>query len=168
MRTRVHVSLEVSNLEASLAFYSRLFQSAPTKTRPAYANFRLDEPALHLSLIETPRRPPEPLEGPGSNRHFGIELFEDARLEEWRTSAQAAGLSLKVENDITCCFAKANKFWARDPDGHNWEFWVRQAEADTMHDEEPARIAGLAPSCCAPTSAKAQTLTDAPRSTCCG
>lgn len=153
MQSRVHVSLEVARLSESIAFYSRLFRTEPTKVRPDYANFRLDEPGIHLALVETPHRVPEPETGPGSNRHFGIELFAAERLQEWLKASQAAGLSLRVEDDITCCYARANKFWARDPDGHNWEFWVRTAEADAMYDENRVSPTSEAESaCCAPSA----------------
>lgn len=82
MHSRVHVSLEVARLTDSIAFYSRLFRTEPTKVRPDYVNFRLDEPAIHLALVETPSRTSEPTSGPGSNRHFGIELFSGERLQD--------------------------------------------------------------------------------------
>ena len=169
MQSRVHVSLEVSNLEGAVAFYSRLFQTEPTKVRSDYANFRLEEPGLHLALVAAPSRTPEPKSGPGSNRHFGIELFSDDRLATWLKAGTDAGLALKVEQDITCCYARANKFWAQDPDGHNWEFWVRHAEADSMHDDASDPQSGEA-SCCAPAAeAKAETPSGcAPKAGCCG
>ena len=54
MKTRVHISLPVSDVEASARFYEKLFGQAPTKRKPDYANFRLDQPALHLSLVQSP------------------------------------------------------------------------------------------------------------------
>lgn len=149
MESRVHISLEVSNLENSIAFYSRLFQQAPTKKQEDYANYRMEEPRLHLALVLSPKRAPEVL----SNRHYGIELFEDARLASWLQSAKGADLPLRVEENVTCCYAVANKFWARDPDGHEWEFWVRSAEADSMHGSETAIQDVEASQCCAPPTA---------------
>jgi hypothetical protein len=42
--------------------------------------------------------------------------------------------------------ATANKFWTKDPDGHEWEFWVRHGDADVMHEAPKA----AAKACCAP------------------
>lgn len=148
METRVHVSLEVSNLEKSIAFYSKLFQQPPTKTQADYANFRMKEPQLHLALVHSPNRLPES----HSNRHYGIELFDDARLASWLQSSKSAELPLRIEENVTCCYAVANKFWARDPDGHEWEFWVRSAEADSMHGEESKNLQADASQCCAPSA----------------
>lgn len=150
MDTRVHISLEVSNLEKAVEFYARLFQNEPTKLKSDYANFRLESPQLHLALVHNPKRAAEP----ASNRHYGIELFANERLAAWLEAAQAGGLETRVEEQTTCCYAVADKFWTRDPDGHEWEFWVRQAEAETMNAEasEPLKQAPAAEKarCCAP------------------
>ena len=55
----------------------------------------------------------------------------------------------RVEEQVTCCYAVANKFWLTDPDGHEWEFWVRTDEADSMHGETAETDAV---GCCAPSS----------------
>ena len=167
MQSRVHVSLEVANLSESIAFYSRLFCTDPTKVRLDYANFRLEEPGIHLALVATPDRSPEPTAGPGSNRHFGIELFSEDRLNEWLGASKDTGIAVRVEEDVTCCYARASKFWARDPNGHNWEFWVRTAEADAMHDDSRATQADA--SCCVPSAAPAEATSSccAPSAGCC-
>ena len=146
MESRVHISIEVSNLANAVDFYSRLFQTKPTKLRDDYANFRMETPQLHLALVHNPQRSAEPQ----SNRHFGIELFADDRLGNWRAAVQNAGVSLRVEAETTCCYAVSDKFWARDPDGHEWEFWVRHSEAETMHSVEPAACGTEESNGCAP------------------
>ena len=50
--SRVQLALNVSDLEASVAFYSTLFGVEPHKRRPGYANFAVAEPPLKLVLIE--------------------------------------------------------------------------------------------------------------------
>lgn len=151
MDTRVHISIEVKDINQSVAFYSKLFQTAATKVRDDYANFRLETPQLHLALVHNPEREKEPGFESGNNRHFGVELFSNEKLKSWLESAQTSGLTPRIEEDVTCCYAKADKFWAQDPDGHEWEFWVRSAEAESMRDEpksETKADACCAPSCC--------------------
>ena len=133
MNTRVHISIEVSDLQKSVEFYSRLFQHEPTKLRDDYANFRLETPQLHLALVHQPSRGKEPGPPEGNNRHYGIELFSKDRLDAWLEKAEAFGLTPRTEENVTCCYATANKFWTQDPDGHQWEFWVKSGEADSMH-----------------------------------
>lgn len=144
MQSRVHISLEVSNLEKALSFYSSLFQTEPSKREADYANFRLDNPQLHLALVLRPDRKPEPKD---TNRHYGIELFENEKLSAWLKVAQQHDLSPRVEENITCCYAVGDKFWARDPDGHEWEFWVKKEDAATMHEPAPSKKSSA---CCAP------------------
>lgn len=150
MKTRIHVSLSVSDIERSTEFYSLLFGAQPTKLRDDYANFRLDEPGLHLALVKAPVH----AGGNSKARHFGVELFENVDLNDWRNRLEKAGASLKVEEQVTCCYAVGNKFWAQDPDGNDWEFWVRSAEADAM--KEGAEAVGPNAQCCSPAEAPAK------------
>lgn len=129
MKTRIHISLGVRDLDASIAFYTRLFGTGPSKIRADYANWRLDAPGLHLALVSAPE-----FEKPASGEHFGVELFEQDELTAWQARATEAGVAVRTEEQVTCCYAVANKFWAADPDGNEWEFWVRSAEAESMHE----------------------------------
>ncbi|MCC7510951.1 MAG: VOC family protein [Planctomycetes bacterium] len=160
MRTRIHISVPVSNLQASKAFYSRLFGTAPSKEKTDYANWRLDTPALHLALVHAPQAVQEP----STVRHFGVELFDNAELKDWRTRAEKAGMELRIEEQVTCCYAVADKFWAQDPDGNEWEFWVRSEEAEAMHGEKRAAKEG---ECCAPAAKAEPAMAGAAASPCC-
>ena len=144
MRTRIHINLEVRDLDRSVGFYEALFGTSATKRREDYANFRLDEPALHLALVLRPDRRLAP-----TDQHFGVELFEDDVLNAWRARVEARGVATRIEEEVTCCYAVANKFWAADPDGNEWEFWVRHAEAERMREAEEGAQAGDG-ACCAP------------------
>lgn len=145
MKTRVHINLEVANIEVSMAFYNKLFRTQPSKVKPDYANYRLEEPALHLALVAKPGKKTKNSSEKGE--HFGIELFDDNELSCLKGHYQKQGLlpSLEEEN-ATCCYAVADKFWMQDPDGNAWEFWVR-------HDDDGATLysSNEAESCCAPT-----------------
>lgn len=132
MKFRPHISLDVTNLDASIRFYSAVFGIEPTKRRDDYANFRSLEPPLHLALVSHP--PHQRNSSP--NQQFGVELFEDSQLQVWREQVMSAGLLPRVEESVTCCYAVADKFWLQDPDGNEWEFWVHEDEADSMHGEE--------------------------------
>jgi len=50
--SRVQLALNVDDLDAAIAFYSKLFATTPAKVRPGYANFAIAEPPLKLVLIE--------------------------------------------------------------------------------------------------------------------
>jgi catechol 2,3-dioxygenase-like lactoylglutathione lyase family enzyme len=149
MKTRVHINIAVSNLDRSVDFYSTLFGTKPSKLRDDYANFRLDEPGLHLALVKAPAY----AAGDSLARHFGIELFENTDLNGWRSRLEKADFDLKVEEQVTCCYAVGNKFWAQDPDGNDWEFWIRTDDADLMKGESTAPCATAESACCTPAQA---------------
>ncbi|MEM6930828.1 MAG: ArsI/CadI family heavy metal resistance metalloenzyme [Myxococcota bacterium] len=125
---RVHISLPVAAIDRSISFYEDLFGQAVSKQRDDYANFRLDVPGLMLALVQSSNRGDD-AEGA---RHYGIELPDPETLAAFETRAKDAGLAVRVERQITCCYAVGDKFWATDPDGHAWEFWVRTADAESM------------------------------------
>lgn len=50
--SRVQLALRVSDLDGSVAFYSKLFGAEPAKRRPGYADFAIEQPPLRLVLIE--------------------------------------------------------------------------------------------------------------------
>ena len=47
---RLHVSIGVEDLDASLAFYTTLFGTPPTKKKPDYAQWMLDDPRVNFVL----------------------------------------------------------------------------------------------------------------------
>ena len=48
---RIHISLPVKDLDKSVEFYSTALGHPVSKLKQDYANFRLDEPAIHLALV---------------------------------------------------------------------------------------------------------------------
>ena len=141
---RIHISLNVASLDASIGFYQALFGQAPSKLRDGYANFRLDEPPIHLALME------QSGSTGGGATHYGVELPDHEVLADWRGRLEATGVRVAIEDEAACCFAKADKLWLTDPDGNRWEVWVRTGEFEAMGEtrsevfEEEARE-----SCCA-------------------
>ncbi|AGY58286.1 ArsI/CadI family heavy metal resistance metalloenzyme [Gloeobacter kilaueensis] len=144
MPFRPHISLDVADIDRSVRFYSTVFATEPTKHYPDYANFRLTAPALHLAVVLAPGREGRRTGG----EHFGVEFLEASELAGWRERAEAAGLALRVEEAVTCCYAVADKFWLSDPDGHEWEFWLRLEEADSLATAAPQITSAAV--CCAP------------------
>jgi catechol 2,3-dioxygenase-like lactoylglutathione lyase family enzyme len=66
--SRVQLSINVSDLDAAVAFYSKLFGSPPAKLRPGYANFAVPDPPLKLVLNA-------PGNGSGGTiNHLGVEV----------------------------------------------------------------------------------------------
>ena len=53
--SRVQLALNVDDLDESVAFYSKLFNTQPAKLKQDYANFAIDEPPLKLVLLQQSR-----------------------------------------------------------------------------------------------------------------
>ncbi len=132
-----HVSLNVTDIDASVAFYEKAFGVAASKRRPGYAKFDLEAPALNLTMQQAPRT--------GVNAsHFGIQVASSEDVAVAWTRFKQAGLVTKTEQNTECCYALQDKVWVEDPDGNAWEVFVVKGEAAVM--EKQTSGAG----CCVP------------------
>ena len=144
--SRVQLALNVSDLEASVAFYSRLFATEPHKRRPGYANFAISEPPLKLVLIEVPAD--ERGAGPaGALNHLGVEVEDVIAVAAHADRLRQEGMETVDELDTTCCYALQDKVWVHDPAGAPWEVYA-------IKDDNPAGALSLVGSsdsaCCTP------------------
>ena len=139
---RVQLALNVDDIEAATAFYSRLFGVEPAKTRPGYANFAIANPPLKLVLIEN--------KGQGGTRnHLGVEVASVDDVDHVQTRLAETGLASVDERGTTCCYATQDKFWVEgSPDGERWEIYTVLADSPTFFAEQitTAQDAG----CCSP------------------
>ena len=69
--SRVQLALNVADLDESIEFYTRLFQTPPAKVREDYANFSIAEPPLKLVLFAGAGEP-------GTLNHIGVEVDSTA------------------------------------------------------------------------------------------
>ena len=114
---RVHVHMSVTDLEKSREFYTKLF-GAPVKVKAGYAKFLPAFGPLNLAISDG-------RSGPGGHvDHMGIQV--DSREEVLRELARvkAAGIAVREEIGVDCCYANQDKFWVTDPDGVEWEIYV--------------------------------------------
>ena len=138
---RVQLALNVSDLDAAVSFYSRLFGTSPAKLRPGYANFAVAEPPLKLVLIEGHGEP-------GTLNHLGVEVesTDDVATAQQRFAAE--GLVTATEEQVSCCYAVQDKVWVDAPDGEPWEFYTVLADVEMPAGE----LRAVAPGdslCCA-------------------
>jgi catechol 2,3-dioxygenase-like lactoylglutathione lyase family enzyme len=121
--SRVQLALNVSDLDEAIGFYSKLFGTAPAKTRPGYANFAIAEPPLKLVLIEGAGTP-------GSLNHLGIEVASTDDVAAAQTRLTGEGLSCATEDQVACCYALQDKVWVDGPDGEPWEIYTVLADVE--------------------------------------
>jgi catechol 2,3-dioxygenase-like lactoylglutathione lyase family enzyme len=120
--SRLQLALNVDDIDTAVDFYATLFDTAPAKRRPGYANFAIANPPLKLVLFEN-------AESTGTLNHLGVERTSLEDLEEQATRLAAAGLALETEDDVECCYARQDKHWVTGPDGQRWENYVVTADA---------------------------------------
>ncbi|WP_438017678.1 ArsI/CadI family heavy metal resistance metalloenzyme [Sorangium sp. So ce315] len=142
-----HISLNVSDIDASVAFYEKAFGVSATRRRPGYAKFDLAMPSLNLTMQEAPRT--------GINAsHFGVQVASTEDVLAARRRFEAVGLKTFTEEDTACCYAVQDKVWVEDPDGNAWEVFVVKGDAAVMGSQPamPSKsdAARCAPACCAP------------------
>ena len=144
--SRVQLAINVTDLDKAIAFYSRLFDTAPAKVKPGYANFAIADPPLKLVLFEGP-------EGATLN-HLGVEVETAEEVASAERRLRGAGLETTGVEDTVCCYAEKTETWLADPDGARWEWYVKSADAGQIHKT----VAGSLPS---------DGTTDAAPATCC-
>jgi predicted enzyme related to lactoylglutathione lyase len=148
---RPHLALTVTDLERSIPFYEALFGTQPDKRRPGYARFSVAEPALNFALTQGERSEL------GAFNHAGIQLQTTADVLAAKDRLVAAGLAAFDEMDTTCCYARQDKIWVRDPDGTPWEVFVMHE--DTVESGETGLVmaeAGAGACGCAANAANAR------------
>ncbi|MFB8024812.1 ArsI/CadI family heavy metal resistance metalloenzyme [Streptomyces sp. NPDC056465] len=139
--SRAQLALRVSDLEASITFYSKLFGTEPAKRREGYANFAITEPPLKLVLIEG-----EPGEDTRLD-HLGVEVDSTEQVSAATGRLKDAGLATFEENDTSCCYALQDKVWVHGPGQEPWEVYVVKADADTL--DKSAQPDADGQECCA-------------------
>jgi catechol 2,3-dioxygenase-like lactoylglutathione lyase family enzyme len=151
--SRVQLALRVSDLDGSIAFYSKLFGVEPAKLRPGYANFAVEQPPLKLVLIEGEPGRPTVMD------HLGVEVFSTEEVTAATSRLTESGLVTLTEDNTECCYALQDKVWVQGPGTEPWEVYVVKADADKLdkaadsecccgiQDETGSTSAGVA-SCC--------------------
>lgn len=145
MTAKLHVALNVNNLEESLAFYRALWGAEPVKLRTGYAKFDLTEPSVNLTLNQ------HPVKEAGGINHLGIQVGSTEEVLAMRERLQARGLLTEDEMQTNCCYAIQDKIWLTDPNGYRWEVFV--VLKDHLPEAQPK-----ATMCCAPDPASPTTV----------
>ena len=142
MANAFHVSLNVRSIPEAVARYRKILGAEPAKLRADYAKFELADPPLVLSLN---------LGGaPGTVGHLGIRRPDSSAVAAELKRAAGDALEPFSQEGVTCCYAKADKFWVHDADGMAWEMYAFLADADPEPAPAPAPIESAAKSgCCA-------------------
>ena len=113
---RTHISLFVSDIDATVKFYDKFFNEGAAKVKDDYAKYELDAPALTISFIQNPEKV-------NTSGHYGIQVKTKEELNEKLNLARGHKLVELEEVETACCYAIQDKFWVNDPDGYEWEVY---------------------------------------------
>lgn len=135
---RLQLALNVNDLDESIDFYEKMFDTPVAKKKPGYANFEIANPPLKLVLFEA--------DGQGGTlNHLGVEVEEAAQVSDAEIRISKTGLETTGVDDTMCCYAEKTETWVEGPDT-KWEWYVKTGDADVL---ENVVVAG-ANACCGP------------------
>jgi len=138
--SRIQLALNVTDVDAAVEFYEKLFATPVAKRKDGYANFEIAEPPLKLVLFEA-------AEG-GTLNHLGVETMVAAEVAAAEARLSDSGVETTGVDDTTCCYATKTETWVTDPDGARWEWYVKTGDAEQLAST-PATDEGT---CCAPSA----------------
>ena len=110
---RFHVHVAVPDLQEGIRFYSTFFGVEPAVMKDDYAKWMLEDPRVNFAISRRGA-------APGIN-HLGFQVDHPSELKDIHARLQAAGAGVTAESNVSCCYARSDKYWTTDPAGIAWE-----------------------------------------------
>ena len=139
---RLHLHINVEDLERSIGFYTTLFGAQPTVRKDDYAKWMLEDPRVNLAISERGLQP--------GVAHAGIQAETADELAVLAARLKAAGETTFDQQATSCCYARSDKSWVVDPSGLQWETFHTFGES-TSYGEDLA-VAPVIPEQAKPTA----------------
>lgn len=139
---RLHVHLAVESLAVSVRFYSALFAAQPTVLKADFARWMLEDPRLNFAISQRGAVP--------GIKHFGIQVEDRAELEEAYTRLRRTERPMVEEGQTTCCYAKSENSWTKDPQGVPWETFLTTGESALFGQDNLGPVDKTMPAWCTP------------------
>lgn len=131
---RLHIHLFVTDINTSISFYNHLFATSPTLRKDDYARWELRDPALNFAISN---------HGTPGIDHLGLQVASSGELTELvDTINNSQQATLQLPATTSCCYARSDKTWHRDPQGIEWELFY------TQHNENEFFGADKNSDCC--------------------
>lgn len=145
---RFHVHAHVDDLQASIAFYSKLFAAEPARLETDYAKWMLEDPRINFAISTRGSKP--------GVDHLGFQTDSGEELAELKARAQAADMALLDEGATSCCYANSEKHWVTDPQGIAWEHFHTLGNIPVF--SEKPKTAEASTACCATPSTRGKAI----------
>jgi catechol-2,3-dioxygenase len=143
---RFHVHAHVQDLQASVAFYSKMFAAEPTRLETDYAKWMLEDPRVNFAISTK-----------SGVDHLGFQTDSTDELAELKQRATEADMTLMDEGAASCCYARSEKHWVTDPQGIAWEHF-HTLENIPVFSESVAVVVPAASACCASPAPRGKTV----------
>jgi hypothetical protein len=157
---RFHVHAHVEDLQASVAFYSKMFAAEPARLEADYAKWMLEDPRINFAISTRGGKP--------GVDHLGIQTDTDEELAELKARAQAADMTLLDEGSVSCCYARSEKHWVTDPQGIAWEHFRTLGNIPVFSEETKVTEGARTSACCAtPAAAPSAAAIPVKQASCC-
>ena len=139
---RLHVALTVADLDASIAYYTALFDAEPAVRKPDYAKWMLDDPRVNFAINTRSKTI--------GVDHLGIQSDEVADVGITAERLGRDGIHKVETPNTTCCYARSDKVWSWDPDGVAWEVFKTHGASEEYGTDliEPAPAPARATEAC--------------------
>ena len=126
---RIHLHINVKDLDQSIKFYTTLFGAPPTVIKSEYAKWMLEDPALNFAISDQA--------SVAGISHVGIQTDDRDGLLEIANRLKIAGETTVDQEATSCCYAVSGKTWVEDPSGVRWETFFTKGEG-TIYGEDEA------------------------------
>ena len=110
---RFHVHVAVPDLDGAIRFYSTVFGAEPSVVKTDYAKWMLEDPRVNFAISKRGA-------ANGVN-HLGFQVDDAGELDEMHGRLAQAGAGIVEEKNVSCCYARSDKYWVTDPAGVAWE-----------------------------------------------
>lgn len=154
---RLHVHVAVGNLANGIKFYSGLFATEPSVVKPDYAKWMLEDPRVNFAISQRGF-------DAGLN-HLGIQVESADELAEMEGRLAQLQTQVVEHPNASCCYAKSDKYWVRDPSGIAWETFhtLDSIPVYGKHAASSDKPAATSACCVPPVASQAK-----PATSCCG
>lgn len=153
---RFHVHLHVDDLQACIAFYSRLFSAQPARIEADYAKWMLEDPRVNFAISTRGHK--------SGLDHLGFQTDKAEELDILKQAAEGAEMALIDEGETTCCYTRSEKHWIMDPQGIPWEHFHTLDNIEVFSDKQQATKGSA---CCTPDRGQPVDIPVKSRSSCC-
>lgn len=145
---RLHISINVADLNRSVDFYSALFGEAPEERHDDIVKWRLTDPPVNFALSTRG--------GSTGVDHVGIQTESTTELETLRQRIADIDAPRNDQGETTCCYARSNKTWVMDPQNVPWELFHTHGLSETFGESIVRNDLKVQPdatnSCCRPST----------------